>query len=107
MSGIETVKAIVDAEKEAARIVEDATTRAAAIRKKIGSSIQEQRQQMLAEAKKNASTIAERAKEEGRIEADRYEKEYEQNLRELVAKASAKKAATVEKLMAIITQVDK
>jgi len=107
MSGIETVKVIVDAERQAAKIVEDAMTQAATIRKKIDSLIQEQRQQMLADAKKEAAAIAARAEEEGRLEAESLEKESAQMLQDLVAKASAKKDATVEKLVTIVMQVEK
>jgi F0F1-type ATP synthase membrane subunit b/b' len=107
MSGIETVKVIVDAEKEASRIIDDAMTKAAAIRKNIDSVIQEQRQQMLTEAKKEAADIGSRAEIEGKLEADSAEKESAQMLHDLVAKASRRKDATVEKLVTMIMQVEK
>ena len=106
MSGIETVKIIVDAEKQAAKMIDDAMTEASAIRKRIDSLVQEQRQQMLAEAKREAADIAARAGEEGRLEAEQLEKESMEALQALVARASAKKDATVERLVAIMTRVE-
>jgi F0F1-type ATP synthase membrane subunit b/b' len=106
MSGIETVKVIVDAEKQAAKIIEEAVTEASAIRKRIDSLIQQQRQQMLAEAKKEAAAIAARAGEEGRLEAEQYERQAIQTLEALVVRASAKKDATVEKLVTIMMRVE-
>jgi F0F1-type ATP synthase membrane subunit b/b' len=107
MSGIETVKVIVDAERQAAKIIDDAMVDAAAIRKRIDSLILDQHQQMLSEAKKEAAAIAARAEEEGKLEAERSEKESVGMLSDLVAKASAKKDATVEKLVTIIMRVEK
>ena len=107
MSGIETVKTIVDAERQAAKIIDDAMVSAAAIRKRIDSLILEQHQQMLSEARKEAAAIAARAEEEGKLEAERSEKESVEMLSDLVAKASAKKDATVEKLVAMIMRVEK
>jgi F0F1-type ATP synthase membrane subunit b/b' len=107
MSGIETVKIIVDAERQAAKMIDDAMTTAATIRKRIDSVIQEQRQQMLSEARKEAAAIAARAEEEGKLEAETCEKESVEMLGDLVVKASGKKDATVEKLVAMIMQVEK
>jgi trehalose/maltose hydrolase-like predicted phosphorylase len=107
MSGIETVKVIVDAERQAAKIIDDAMVDAAAIRKRINSLILDQHQQMLSEARKEAAAITARAEAEGRLEAERSEKESVEMLSDLVAKASAKKDATVEKLVTIIMRVEK
>ena len=107
MSGLDTVKIIVDAERQAAQVIEDANAQAASIRKGIGTRIQEQRQQMLDAARKDAAAIVSRAEEEGKLEAETYQKESAQALQSLVAKASARKDATVEKLVAIIMQVEK
>jgi vacuolar-type H+-ATPase subunit H len=107
MSGIETVKVIVDAEKEASKIVDDAMTKATAIRKNIDSVIQDQRQKMLTEAKREATDIGTRAEQEGKLEAESAEKESVQMLHDLVARASLKKDATVEKLVSMIMQVEK
>jgi len=106
MSGIETVKIIVDAEKQAAKMIDDAMTEAAAIRKRIDSLVQQQRQQMLAEAKKEADGIAARAGEEGRIEAEQFEKESLQTLQGVIARASARKDSTVEKLLTLMMRVE-
>ena len=106
MSGIETVKVIVDAEKQAAKMIEDATTKASAIRKSLDSLVQNQRQQMLAEAKKEAAGIAARAEEEGRLEAEQHEIEFKDTLQSLVAKASARKEATVEKLVTMTMRAE-
>jgi F0F1-type ATP synthase membrane subunit b/b' len=106
MSGIETVKIIVDAEKQAAKMIDNAIIEASAIRKRIDSLVQQQRQQMLSEAKKEAAAIAARAGEEGKLEAEQYERESTQALQALVARASAKKDATVEKLVTLMMRVE-
>jgi len=106
MSGIETVKVIVNAEKQASKMIDEAMTEASAIRKRIDSIIQQQRQQMLAEAKKESAAIAARAGEEGKLEAEQYERESLQALKALVAQAHAKKDATVEKLVTIMMRVE-
>jgi len=107
MSGIETVQVIVNAEKQAAKMVQDAEATAANIRKKIDSLIQEQRTEMLATAKKEAAALVQQAEEEGKREAESYEKESAVRIRELIARASLKKSATVEKLVGIVMQGEK
>jgi len=102
MSGIDTVKVIVDAEKQAAKMIGDAMNEASAIRKRIDSLVLEQRQQMLVEARKEAADIAARAGEEGKREAEQFEKESTDALKSLVARASARKDSTVEKLVTMI-----
>jgi len=106
MSGIETVKIIVDAEKQAAKIIDEATAQATAIRKRIDSLVQEQREQMLTAAKKEAADIAAHAGEEGRLEAEKFERESMQALQAVVARASTRKDATVEKLLTLMMRVD-
>jgi F0F1-type ATP synthase membrane subunit b/b' len=106
MSGIETVKVIVDAERQAAKMIEDAMNRAATIRKGIDSLIQEQREHTLADARQEAAAITTRAEDEGKLEAESFEKESERSLNELVTKASAKRDATVTKLVTILTEVE-
>ena len=101
------MKVIVDAERQAAKMIDEATATAATIRKRIDSLIQEQREQMLSEARKKAAAIAARAEEEGKLEAKTCEKESAEMLDGLVAKASGKKDATVNKLVAMIMQVEK
>jgi len=106
MSGIETVKIIVDAEKQAAKIIDEAKAQAAAIRKGISALVQEQRTQMLTEAKREAADIAAHAGEEGKLEAEKFESESMQALQAVVARASRRKDATVEKLLTLVMQVD-
>ena len=100
------MKVIVDAERQAAKILDDAMTSATAIRKRIDSLIEEQRQGMLSEARKEAAVITARAEEEGKLDAETCEKESAEMLRDLVAKASGRKEATVEKLVSMITKVE-
>ena len=106
MSGIETVKVIVDAEKHAAKIIEEATSKANSIRKGIDPLIAEKRQKMVADANKEVSYIASRAEEEGKREAENFENQSTEELRGLVARASARKDPTVEKLVTMVTKVD-
>jgi len=107
MSSIETVKVIVEAERHAAKTIDDASTKAIAIRKTIDAVIQEKRQRMVVDAKKEASYIAARAEEEGKREAELQEQESTEQLRQLVARASAKKESTIEKLVSLIMQVQR
>jgi vacuolar-type H+-ATPase subunit H len=107
MSGIETVKIIVDAEKQAAKIIQDAEATAAGIRRKIDSLIQNQRTETLATAKKEAALLVQQAEEEGKREAAGYEKEAAVNIRELIARASTKKSETVEKLVDLVMEAEK
>jgi vacuolar-type H+-ATPase subunit H len=102
MSGMETVKIIVDAEREAAKILQDAQNRALQIRKKIDSLIQEQRQEMLTTARKEAAAIVRRAEEEGKSEAESYEMESARETSKLVSSASSRRAPTIEKLVSLI-----
>lgn len=104
MSGIETVKIIVDAEKEAAQMLEQAKARAAAIRKDLGSKIQVERERMLAAAKKEAEAIVQRAEEESKLETEGYQKDAAQRLKELVTRASTKKNTAIEKLVSIVLE---
>lgn len=106
MSGIETVKIIVDAEKQAAKLIDDAMNEASAIRKKIDSLVQTQRQEMLAKASREAASIAALAEEEGRLEAEQLEKQSTETLQALAARASARTDATVTKLVTMMIQVD-
>ena len=106
MSGIETVKIIVDAEKQAAKMINDAMNEASAIRKKIDSIVQTQRREMLAEANKEAASIAARAEEEGRFEAEQLEKQSTEALKAIASRASARRDATVEKLVTMMLQVE-
>jgi vacuolar-type H+-ATPase subunit H len=51
MSGIETVRIIVDAEREAAKILENAQNRASEIRRRLDSGIESERENLLRTAK--------------------------------------------------------
>jgi F0F1-type ATP synthase membrane subunit b/b' len=104
MSGIETVKVIVGAEKEATKILEDAQAKAALVRKQLDHRIQQQRETILEAAKKQAAEILRRAEEESKTEAENYEKTSEGSVRDLVTKASSKKNAAVEKLVEIVLE---
>ena len=107
MSGLETIKVIVDAEKEAAKIISDAMTRAAQIRKGLDSTIQEQRQHALADARKEATASVARAEGEGKSEAEVVEREADELTRDLVSRASSKKEETVTKLVAMVMEAEK
>jgi len=104
MSGIETVKIIVEAEKEAAKILEDAQTKASEIRKRLDLLIQDQREETLRSAEKETAVILQRAEEEGKLESASYEKESGERIRQLVSKASTKKNAAVDKLVSIVLE---
>jgi vacuolar-type H+-ATPase subunit H len=105
MSSIETVKIIVGAEKEAAKILEDAQSKATAIRKQLPLQIQQQREEIMQNATKSAADIIQRADQEGKAEAENYEKTSEPSVRELATKASLMKNAAVEKLVGMVLEV--
>lgn len=99
MSGIETIKIIVDAEKEAAKILEVAQNRASEIRKRLDSMIQEQREDMLRTARKEAATLVQEAEQKGKAEGAAYEKEAENETRQILTRASARKDQAVTKVV--------
>jgi vacuolar-type H+-ATPase subunit H len=102
MSGIESVKIIVDAEKEAARIVEQAHIRASEIRKGLDSVIQAQRDEMLRNARKEATALVHEAEQKGKAEAAAYEKEAENSIRQSLNRASARKEQAVRKVIGTV-----
>ncbi len=104
MSGIETVKIIVDAEKEASEMLERAQARAIEIRKELDSRIKKEREHTLSAAKNEASAIVQAAEEEGKLEAGSLEKKAGERIRQVVASASAKKSPTIDKLVSIILE---
>lgn len=104
MSGIETVKIIVEAEKQAARILEGAQASAAEIRKRTGSLLNEQRNGILRSANEQAGEIVRNAERESKIEAEQYEKDYLDTIRQTVARASTRKNAAVTRILAIVTE---
>ena len=99
MSGIETIKIIVDAEKEAAKILEVAQNRASEIRKRLDSMIQEQREDMLRTARKEAAALVEEGEQKGKVEAAAYEKEAENDTRQILSRASTRKDQAVTKVV--------
>ena len=99
MSGIETIKIIVNAEKEAAKILEEAQNRASEIRKRLDSMIQEQREDMLRTARKEAATLVEESEQKGKAEAAAYEKEAENDTRQILTRASTRKDQAVTKVV--------
>jgi len=104
MSGIETVKIIVEAEKEAARILEDAQASAAEIRKRTDSLLNEQRNEILKSANEQAGEIVRNAERDSKIEAEQYEKDYLDTIRQTVASASTRKNAAVARVLEIVTE---
>jgi len=99
MSGIETVKIIVNAEKEAAKMLEEAQNRASEIRKRLDSMIQEQREDMLRTARKEAAALVEEGEQKGKAEAAAYEKKAENDTRQILTRASTRKDQAVTKLV--------
>jgi V/A-type H+-transporting ATPase subunit G/H len=105
MSGIETIKIIVDSEREAAKMLADADVKALEIRKRLDSLIQTQRNDALNAAKKEAAALVQKAENEGKAESQEYEKDAENKIRTVVSRASAKKREAVEKLVALILEM--
>ncbi|MGA2791329.1 MAG: hypothetical protein ABSF00_11260 [Candidatus Bathyarchaeia archaeon] len=104
MSGIETIKIIVDAEKEAAEMLQKAHTKATEIRKELDMRIKLEREEILKSARKEAAAIIEHAQQDGKLEAAVYEKEAGQKTRQIVSKASAKKSPAVDKLVTLVLE---
>ena len=102
MSGIETVKIIVDAEKGAAEMLEKAHAKASEIRKGLEKRIRAEREEILKSAKKEAEAIVEQAKRDGKLEAEAYEKEAVLKTKAVVAKASTRKGPAVDKLVNLV-----
>jgi vacuolar-type H+-ATPase subunit H len=102
MSGIETIKIIVDAEKEGAKIIKEAQEKALEIKKNLDASIETERESSLSDAKHKASSIVEAAESEGKTEASEFERQSIQRINELVKKATAKKELAVKALYDII-----
>ena len=104
MSGIETVKIIVDAEKEASEMLQNAQARATEIRKELDTRIKREREEILKSARKEAATIIENAQHDAKLEATAYEKEAGQKTRQVVSKASTKKGPAVDKLVSLVLE---
>ena len=106
MSGIETIKIIVDAEKEAAKILTDAQTRAVEIRKGLDALIQEQRTEDLRAAKSEAAALIQKAEDDSKSEAQEIEREAEIRIRKVVTDASAKKGRAIDRLVSVIMEMN-
>jgi len=104
MSGLEPIKMIVDAEKQAAEMLANAQAKATQIRKDLETRIRGAREEMLKSAKKEADSMVERAGSDGKLEAGTYEKEAVPRIREVVAKASARKKLAVDKLVSMVLE---
>jgi vacuolar-type H+-ATPase subunit E/Vma4 len=104
MSGVESVHIIVEAEKEAAKILQDAHARASEIRKTLDSVIEERREETLRTAKREATALIQSAEHEASTEAETYERSTLQAIGQAISDASSKKGAAVEKLVMIILE---
>jgi vacuolar-type H+-ATPase subunit H len=102
MSGLETVKIIVDAEKEASNLLAQAEAKALQIKKDLDSHIFKEREEKLSAAREKAAAIIQKAEAEGKSEALRYAKESETRVRELIQRASARKTLTVKTLCELV-----
>lgn len=105
LSGIETVKIIVNAEKEASKILEEAQNRASEIRKRLDSLLQEQLEEMLRNARKEAATLIQDAEQKGKTEAAAYEKEAGNDTRQVLTRASARKDQAVNKVVETVLEL--
>jgi vacuolar-type H+-ATPase subunit H len=102
MSGLETVKIIVDAEKEGSNMLNEAQARASEIRKQIDTLVEVEREKRLSVARKEAASIVQKAESEGKSEAIRYQEESKQNIKKVLQRASANQAAAVKTLFDMI-----
>jgi hypothetical protein len=105
MSGLETIKIIVESEREAAKMLADADAKALEIRKRLDALIQTQRNDALNAARKEAATLVQTAENDGRAESQAYEREAENKIRTVVSRASAKKNEAIDKLVALILEM--
>ena len=104
MSGIETVKVIVEAEQEAAKILADAQTRAGEIRKGLDSQIEKDREETIQAARKKAATLVADAQSEAAIEGQLFEIGAKSKMREALGRASERRGEAVEKLVSILVE---
>jgi F0F1-type ATP synthase membrane subunit b/b' len=102
LSGLETVKIIVNAEKEAATLLEQSQAKALEIRKQVNDLVLKEREEKLSTARKEAALIMQKAKAEGKAEALQYEKQSKIRIEELIQKASSKKSIAVKALSDIL-----
>ena len=103
MSGIETIKIIVDSEREALRKCWlTPMPKHWKFGKRLDSLIQTQRNEALNTAKKEAAAMVQRAENIAIAQSQQYEKDAENKTRSVISHASAKKGEAVEKLVALI-----
>ena len=104
MSGLETVKIIVEAEKEAARTLENAQAKASEIHKQLYSLIETERQELVRSTEAETSMIMRQAEAEGKTQAQEFEKNSQSAIQQRIAHASTQKAAAVERLVALVME---
>ena len=102
MSGLGTVKAIVDAEKEASKLLNEAQARALEIRKQVDGMIAAERQQRLSKARNEAESLVQRAEAEGKKEAARVKEESLEKSRQDLRRASSARSVAEKALLDII-----
>jgi vacuolar-type H+-ATPase subunit H len=105
LSGVDTIKIIVNAEKEAARMLAESQNKALEIRKRRDTLIEEQRQQILQAASKEAEAMLQNAENQATVEAQKFESDAENRIQQVVSHASTKKGAAVEKLVSLIMEI--
>ena len=82
----------------------DSQNKALEIRKRRDTLIEEQRQQLLRAASKEAEAIVQNAENQATVEAQKFESEAENRIQHVVSHASANKTAAVEKLVSLIME---
>ena len=102
LSGLATVKTIVNAEKEALSLLNHSQAKAIEIRKQVAGYVLNEREEKLSIARKEVASIVEKAELDGKSEALQYEKESEVRINELIQRASSKKSAAVKALSDMI-----
>jgi V/A-type H+/Na+-transporting ATPase subunit G/H len=102
MSGLETVKIIVDAEKEASKMLNDAQVKALEIQRQVDTAIAAEREKRLSKAKKEAESIVQRAESECKVEAARLREEAMEETKRNLQKAGSAHSAAVKALLEII-----
>ena len=102
LSGVDTIKVIVNAEKEAARMLAESQNKALEIRKRRDTLIEEQRQKILKAATEEAEVIVQNAEKEGKAEAQKFESEAKNRIHKVTSRAATKRSAAIEKLVSLI-----
>jgi vacuolar-type H+-ATPase subunit H len=102
MSGLETIKIIVDAEKEASKMLNDAQVKALEIRKQVDAMIGLERETRLSKARKEAESLVQRAEAEGKAEAARIKDDSMEKTRRDLQEASSVRPVAEKALLDII-----